>query len=107
MTNLFGVVENYKEKVFTLIAKISLNVVVSWKNILKFSLSENLLYSTKYINLKSTTVYVPSSELGLSHPLSRQRVVSLPPGHTRVGTQSGEEGGKFLVQMISTCLRYT
>jgi hypothetical protein len=30
--------------------------------------------STKYTNIKSTTVYVPSSELGLSHPLSRQRV---------------------------------
>ncbi len=26
---------------------------------------------TKYINIKSTTVYVPSSELGLSLPLSR------------------------------------
>jgi hypothetical protein len=29
---------------------------------------------TKYLYIKSTTVYVPSSELGLSHPFSRQRV---------------------------------
>jgi hypothetical protein len=45
--------------------------------------------STKYINVKSTTVY-HSSELGLSHPLSRQRVCPSPPepkrggGHTRL-----------------------
>jgi hypothetical protein len=31
---------------------------------------------TKYIHIQSTTVYVPSSELGLSHPFSRQRVRS-------------------------------
>jgi hypothetical protein len=35
---------------------------------------------TKHIYfLQSTTVYVPSSELGLSHPLSRQRVCPFPP----------------------------
>jgi hypothetical protein len=33
---------------------------------------------TKYIHIKSTTVYVPSSELGLSHLLSRQRVFPSP-----------------------------
>jgi hypothetical protein len=31
-----------------------------------------------HIYLQSTTVYVPSSELGLSHPLSRQRVCPSP-----------------------------
>jgi hypothetical protein len=44
---------------------------------------------TKYIHIKSTTVYVPSLELGLSHPFSRQRVCPYPRnnrvgGHTRV-----------------------
>ncbi len=33
---------------------------------------------TKHIYVQSTTVYVPSSELGLSHPLSRQRVCPYP-----------------------------
>jgi hypothetical protein len=46
-------------------------------------------YGTKYVNIQSTTVYVPSSELGLSHPLSRQRVCPSPGtievgGHTRL-----------------------
>jgi hypothetical protein len=36
-------------------------------------------YSTKYVYIKSTTVYVTSSELGLSQPLSRQRVCPSPP----------------------------
>jgi hypothetical protein len=48
---------------------------------------ENYAQST-YICIKSTTVYVPSSELGLSQPLSRQRVCPSPPnrgvGHTRL-----------------------
>ncbi len=43
---------------------------------------------TKYIYIKSTTVSVPSSELGLSHSLSRQRVCPSPlnqtGGHTRL-----------------------
>jgi hypothetical protein len=45
---------------------------------------------TKYVYIKSTTVYVPSSELGLSQPLSRQRVCPSPQnrvwggGHTRL-----------------------
>ncbi len=38
-----------------------------------------------YIHIKSITVYVPSSELGLSHPLSRQRVCPPPPPEQRVG----------------------
>jgi hypothetical protein len=49
-----------------------------------------MVYITKYINMQSTTVDVPSPELGLSHPLSRQRVCPSPPprnqggGHTRL-----------------------
>ncbi len=39
---------------------------------------------TKYIHIKSTTVYVLSLELGLSHPLSRQRVCP-SPRNQRVG----------------------
>ncbi len=35
--------------------------------------------STKYIYLKSTTVYVPSSELGISHPPLSPASVPLPP----------------------------
>jgi hypothetical protein len=42
-------------------------------------IDHNYMHSTKYIFIKSTTVYVPSSELGLSHPLSRRRVCP-PPG---------------------------
>jgi hypothetical protein len=34
--------------------------------------------STKYVYIKATTVYVPSSELGLSQPVSRQRVCPSP-----------------------------
>jgi hypothetical protein len=37
-----------------------------------------ILQPTKYVYIKSTTVYVPSSELGLSQPLSRQRVCPSP-----------------------------
>ncbi len=36
--------------------------------------ARNISWFTKYIYIKSTTVYVPLSELGLSQPLSRQRV---------------------------------
>ncbi len=50
----------------------------------------NLNYSTnhKYEYIKSTTVYVPSAELGLSQPLSRQRVCPSP--------QNREGGGGTL-----------
>jgi hypothetical protein len=34
--------------------------------------------TTKYIHIQSTTVYVPSSELGLSHPHSRERMFPPP-----------------------------
>ncbi len=50
--------------------------------------TEMSLCPTKYVYIKSTTVYVPSSELGLSQPLSRQRVWPSPRigggGHTRL-----------------------
>jgi hypothetical protein len=45
---------------------------------------------TKYVYIKSIIVYVPSSELGLSQPLSHQRVCPSPQnrwgggGHTRL-----------------------
>jgi hypothetical protein len=45
--------------------------------------------TTKYIHIKSTTVYVPSSELGLSHPIFLASECALPLGtkgwgHTRL-----------------------
>jgi hypothetical protein len=42
------------------------------------------LLPTKYILIKSTTVYVFSLELGLSHPLPRQRLCP-SPRNQRVG----------------------
>ncbi len=36
-----------------------------------------------------TTVYVPSSELGLPHPLSRKRVCPTPPTRLWVGGGGG------------------
>jgi hypothetical protein len=41
------------------------------------------IYITKYLHIQSTTVYVPSSELGLPQPLCRKRVC--PPPDQRVG----------------------
>ncbi len=38
---------------------------------------------TQYMYIKSTTVYVPSPELGLSHRLSRQRVCPSPQNQRR------------------------
>ncbi len=48
---------------------------------------------TKYVNIKSTTVYVPASEMGLSQPLSRQRVCPSPQSRGEGGTL-GEGLGK-------------
>jgi hypothetical protein len=42
----------------------------------KFSLT--FITIAKYVYIKSTTAYVPSSEMGLSQPLSRQRVCPFP-----------------------------
>ncbi len=63
-------------------------------SVLKFGLFQPNVYtqcSIKYVNIKSTKVYVPSSELGLSKPLSRQRVCPSPQnrggGHTCQGVR--------------------
>ncbi len=47
---------------------------------------------TKYVYIKSTTVYVPSSELGLSHSLSRQRVCPSPQDRGRGAHSPAAEG---------------
>ncbi len=52
----------------------------------------SLPYTTKYMYIKSTTVYVPSSELGLSHPLCRLRVCP-PPRYRGGGTLARGWGG--------------
>jgi hypothetical protein len=46
--------------------------------------------ATKYVYMKTTTVYVPSSELGLSQPLSRKECS--PPPRTRGGLSPAGEG---------------
>jgi hypothetical protein len=50
---------------------------------------------TKYVCLQSTTVYVPSSKLGHSHPPSRQRVcpTAPPPGTKGGGGECGRGVG--------------
>ncbi len=57
------------------------------KNIMKQNPSDTVTQYLMYSCIESTTVYVPSSELGLSHPVSRQRVCPSPEpkggGHTR------------------------
>jgi hypothetical protein len=47
-----------------------------WK--LQFEVEQLVYKTTMYIFIKSTTMYVPSSELGLSQLLSRQRVCPSP-----------------------------
>ncbi len=47
---------------------------------------------TKCVYIKSTTVFVPSSELGLSKPLSRQRVFPSPKKRWGGGTLACGEG---------------
>jgi hypothetical protein len=44
-----------------------------------------LLIHTKYVYIKSTTVYVPSSEFGLSQPLSHNTSECAPPPRTGGG----------------------
>ncbi len=66
--------------------------------------------STKYANIKSTTVYVPSLELGLSQPLSPQRVCSSPPPPKNGGREAhspavegfGESQFRRLQKKLST-----
>jgi hypothetical protein len=63
--------------------------------------------TTKYVYIKSTTVYVPSSELGLSQPLSRQRVCPSPHNrgvgaHSPGGEGLGESQYRRLEKKLST-----
>ncbi len=75
---------------------------------LSFALTVALHKATKYIHIKSTTVYVPSSELGLSHPLSRQRVCPSPRNqrgggaHSCAGEGLGESQFQRLEKKFST-----
>jgi hypothetical protein len=68
----------------------------------------NLSFSTtKYIHINSTTVYVPALGLGLSHPLSRQRVCPSPRNQIVVGTLAcgwgvGESQFQRLEKKLST-----
>jgi hypothetical protein len=61
---------------------------------------------TKYIYITSSPVYVPSLELGLSHPLSRQRVCPSPRnrggGHSPAGEGLGESKFRRLEKKLST-----
>ncbi len=76
-------------------------------NISKLSSAPNNLF-TKYIHIKSTTVYVTSSEFGLSHPWSQQRVCPSPQnreggdGHSRAGEGLGESQFQRLEKRLST-----
>jgi hypothetical protein len=74
-------------------------------------LSKELLWAstTKYVYIKSTTVYVSSSELGLSHPLSHQRECPSPKNQ-RGGVHSpavevlGESQFLRLEKSLALCL---
>ncbi len=63
---------------------------------------------TKYVYIKSTTVYIPSSELGLSQPLSRQLVCPSPRNqrgggaHSSAGEGLGEYQNRRLEKKLST-----
>jgi hypothetical protein len=57
---------------------------------------ECLAMGTKYIYLKSTTVDVPSSELGLSQPFSRQRVCPSPQNRGGAHSLAGEGLGEYV-----------
>ncbi len=60
-----------------------------------------------FIEYYMTTVYVPSSELGLSHLLSRQRVCPPPPPNQRGGgahspAVEGVGGSQFQLSTLHT-----
>jgi hypothetical protein len=64
-------------------------------------------HKTKYVYKKSTTVYVPSLELVLSQPLSRQRVCPSPQNrgggaHSPEGEGLGESQFRRLEKKLST-----
>ncbi len=60
----------------------------------------------KYIYIKSTTVYVFSSELGLSQPLLSPAIVPSPPDQRVGGTHSpaGEGLGESQFRLLETTL---
>jgi hypothetical protein len=65
----------------------------------------------KVLNIKSTTVYFPSSELGLSQSLSRQRVCPSPQnrggGHTRLRARGwGSPNSDDWRTSLALCLLY-
>jgi hypothetical protein len=66
-----------------------------------------LVAATKYVYIQSTTVYVPSSELGLSHPPLSPVSVPLPPkqrgeGALASGRGVGESQFRRLEKRLST-----
>ncbi len=60
------------------------------------------IWATKYLYIKGTTVYVPSSELILSHPLSRKRVCPFPPEPKGEGAHSPVGEGFGVVPIPTT-----
>jgi hypothetical protein len=60
-----------------------------------------------YVYIKSTTVYIPSSELGLSQPLSRQQVCPSPKNREGGGAHSpaGEWLGESQFRRLEKKLR--
>jgi hypothetical protein len=72
-----------------------------------------MLAHTKYVYIKNTTVYVPSSELGLSQPLSRQRVCPSPQNrgggaHSPAGEGLGESQSNDLRKsLLCACAPFT
>jgi hypothetical protein len=61
--------------------------------------------TTKYLYIWSTIVYVPSLELGLPHPFSRQRVC--PPPRTKgwgAHSPAAEGVGESQFQRLEKCL---
>jgi hypothetical protein len=67
-------------------------------------------WGTNYIHIKSTTVYVPSLELRLSHPPLSPASVPLPPepkvgGHTRVWVRGwGSPNSNDWRKSLALCL---
>ncbi len=70
------------------------------------------MHITYYVYIKSTTVDVPSSELGLSQPLSRQRLCFLCPllpepggggAHSLAGEGLGDSQFRRLEKSLALC----
>ncbi len=70
----------------------------------RYHISPYLKSQSMYVYMKSTTVYVPSSELVLSQPLSRQRVCPSTRGggaHSPEGEGFGESQFRRLEKKLS------